>query len=164
MIITEKNSFVDKSQIRSEVKSLFVEDINKNTIFDILKTTKVDVVLSAGFRLILPEEVLSSGPIYLNSHPSLLPNYKGMNAIKDAINNNEKYIPLENISTNKHEFEMDGKTFVQYLLKSKIKYVVHSHYGQDCQPSKADIRQCREVGIPYLIVSYPDKEYTILQP
>ena len=79
-------------------------------------------------------------------------------------NNNEKYIPLENISTEKDEFAMDGKTFVKYQLISKIKYVVHSHYGHDCQPSKADIRQCREVGIPYLIVSYPDKEYTILQP
>ena len=79
-------------------------------------------------------------------------------------NNNEKYIPLENISTNKNEFMMDAKTFVKYQLISKIKYVVHSHYGQDCQPSEADIIQCREVGIPYLIVSYPDKEYTILQP
>ena len=79
-------------------------------------------------------------------------------------NNNEKYIPFENISTNKNEFMMDAKTFVKYQLTSKIKYVVHSHYGQDCQPSEADIIQCREVGIPYLIVSYPDKEYTILQP
>ena len=79
-------------------------------------------------------------------------------------NNNEKYIPLENISTNKNEIMMDAKTFVKYQLISKIKYVVHSHYGQDCQPSEADIIQCREVGIPYLIVSYPDKEYTILQP
>ena len=79
-------------------------------------------------------------------------------------NNNEKYIPLENISTNENEFMIDPKTFVKYQLISKIKYVVHSHYGQDCQPSEADRIQCREVGIPYLIVSYPDKEYTILQP
>ena len=79
-------------------------------------------------------------------------------------NDNEKYIPLENLSTEKDEFEMDGETFVRYLLKSKIKYVVHSHYDEDCSPSEQDIIQCREVGIPYLIVSYPDKEYTILQP
>ena len=78
--------------------------------------------------------------------------------------NNEKYIPFENISTNKNEFMMDAKTFVKYQLISKIKYVVHSHYGQDCQPSEADKKQCREVGIPYLIVSYPEKDYTIIQP
>ena len=78
--------------------------------------------------------------------------------------NNEKYIPLENISENERDFKIDPKTFVMYQLISKIKYVVHSHYNQDCHPSEVDKKQCREVGIPYLIVSYPDKEYTILQP
>ena len=59
---------------------------------------------------------------------------------------------------------MDGKTFLFHQLNSKIKYVVHSHYGSDCRPSEADKIQCREVGIPYLIVSYPEKDYTIIQP
>ncbi len=77
---------------------------------------------------------------------------------------NEKYIPLENISREKDEFEMDSKTFVQYQLNSKIKYVVHSHYDSKSTPSEDDKIQCREVGIPYLIVSYPEKEYTIIQP
>ena len=64
----------------------------------------------------------------------------------------------------KDEFEIDGKTFLSYQLNSKIKYVVHSHYGSNCRPSKVDKIQCREVGIPYLIVSYPEKDYTIIQP
>ena len=78
--------------------------------------------------------------------------------------NNEKYIPLENISTEKDEFEIDGKTFLSYQLNSKIKYVVHSHYYSNSAPSEVDKIQCREVGIPYLIVSYPEKDYTIIQP
>tara|TARA_B100000085_G_scaffold107583_1_gene98113 strand:- start:63 stop:374 length:312 start_codon:yes stop_codon:yes gene_type:complete len=78
--------------------------------------------------------------------------------------NNEKYIPLENISKNEKEFEMDAKTFASYQLNSKIKYVVHSHYYSNSAPSEVDKIQCREVGIPYLIVSYPEKEYTIIQP
>ena len=78
--------------------------------------------------------------------------------------NNEKYIPLENISENENDFKIDPKTFVKYQLISKIKYIVHSHYNQDCRPSKVDKIQCREVGIPYLIVSYPDKQYEIYQP
>ena len=78
--------------------------------------------------------------------------------------NNEKYIPLENISKNEKEFEMDAKTFASYQLNSKIKYVVHSHYYSNSCPSEVDKIQCREVGIPYLIVSYPEKEYTIIQP
>ena len=59
---------------------------------------------------------------------------------------------------------MDAKTFVKYQLISKIKYVVHSHYDEDCHPSQHDIDNCNEVGIPYLIVSYPQKEIYILEP
>ena len=77
----------------------------------------------------------------------------------------EKFIEVKNIAENKKlHFKIDPMTLVSYQLKSKIKYVVHSHYGLDCQPSNADKQQCKEIGIPYLIVSYPDKEYTILQP
>ena len=78
--------------------------------------------------------------------------------------NNEKYIPLENISEIENQFKIDPKTFVKYQLISKIKYVVHSHYDSDSRPSEADKLQCKEVGIPYLIVSYPEKGYTIIQP
>ena len=77
---------------------------------------------------------------------------------------NEKYIPSENLHEDNLCFKIDGDLFIYHQLNSKIKYVVHSHYDEDCSPSEQDIIQCREVGIPYLIVSYPDKQYTILQP
>ncbi len=77
----------------------------------------------------------------------------------------EEFIECENFAENKlNEFKIDPKTFVKYQLISKIKYIVHSHYNQDCRPSEVDKKQCREVGIPYLIVSYPDKQYEIYQP
>ena len=79
-------------------------------------------------------------------------------------NDKIKFISVENKSDDENSFYIDPKEYVRHSIISKILYVVHSHYGQDCQPSEADIIQCREVGIPYLIVSYPDKEYTILQP
>ena len=78
--------------------------------------------------------------------------------------NNEKYIPLENISTEKDEFEIDGKTFLSYQLNSKIKYVVHSHYMQNCKPSQHDKNVAKVLGIPFLIVSYPEKGVEIYDP
>jgi proteasome lid subunit RPN8/RPN11 len=47
---------------------------------------------------------------------------------------------------------------------SKILYVVHSHYMQDCKPSEHDKNNCKAVGIPYLIVSYPEKKEYIYDP
>ena len=78
--------------------------------------------------------------------------------------NDPRFIPLKNMSAEENHFAIDPKEFVKYSMISKILYVVHSHYDEDCSPSEQDIIQCREVGIPYLIVSYPDKQYTILQP
>lgn len=79
-------------------------------------------------------------------------------------NNKTKWILCENKSENKNEFKIDGHAFVKYQLTSKILYVVHSHYMEDCKPSQHDINGCNEVDIPYLIVSYPQKEHYILEP
>jgi len=78
--------------------------------------------------------------------------------------NKKRYIPMENISENEDEFEMNPLAFATIQAISKILYVVHSHYDEDCRPSEHDINNCNEIGIPYFIVSYPDKDYTILEP
>lgn len=78
--------------------------------------------------------------------------------------NNKRYIPMENIYENENEFEMNPLAFATIQAISKILYVVHSHYDEDCHPSEHDINNCNEIGIPYFIVSYPDKDYTILEP
>ena len=78
--------------------------------------------------------------------------------------NNKRYIHMENISENENEFEMNPLAFATIQAISKILYVVHSHYDEDCRPSEHDINNCNEIGIPYFIVSYPDKDYTILEP
>jgi proteasome lid subunit RPN8/RPN11 len=78
--------------------------------------------------------------------------------------NDKRYIPMENISENENEFEMNPLAFATIQAISKILYVVHSHYDEDCHPSEHDINNCNEIGIPYFIVSYPDKDYTILEP
>ena len=78
--------------------------------------------------------------------------------------NDKRYIRMKNISENENSFEMDGVAFAPYQLISKILYVVHSHYGEDCRPSQHDIDNCNNLGIPYFIVSYPEKEHYILEP
>jgi len=79
-------------------------------------------------------------------------------------NNEEKYIPCENISPFENQFEIDAKVLGKYQLISKIKYVVHSHYMQNCQPSEHDKNMSKALQIPYLIVSYPDKGVEIYDP
>ena len=62
------------------IKSYFVqfEDIIK-----FLKDKNYDLYILSGFMRILPEEVINKGK-FLNIHPSILPLYKGKDAIKRA--------------------------------------------------------------------------------
>lgn len=79
-------------------------------------------------------------------------------------NNEEKWIPCENKFLGENQFEIDAKVLGKYQLISKIKYIVHSHYMQDCHPSKLDKDSAKALQIPYLIVSYPDKGVEIYDP
>ena len=78
--------------------------------------------------------------------------------------NNKKYVPCKNLQEDNDGFKIDPLAFMTYQLSSNILYVVHSHYEADCKPSQHDINNCNEIGIPYLIVSYPDKDMYILKP
>ena len=78
--------------------------------------------------------------------------------------NEFKYIPLENQSSENEHFAIDPKEWVRYSMISKIKYVVHSHYGSSCKPSEHDMNVSKALGVPYLIVSYPDKGEFIYDP
>ena len=92
LIITEKNSFVHKSDMAKNINCIFVEDFSKKIILNYLSNANVDIVLSAGFKYIIPEDILKQDLIFVNSHPSILPKYKGKKPITDAIKNNEKFI------------------------------------------------------------------------
>ena len=63
---------------------ILTDRANKQDAFTHLRQCNGGLVLSVGFPFILPGDVLSSGGLYVNSHPSLLPAYKGINAIRAA--------------------------------------------------------------------------------
>ena len=65
---------------------------SKDKAIDFLSNQQTNLVLSVGFPYILPATVLNSGPLFINSHPSLLPAYKGYNAIKEAFDAGEEYM------------------------------------------------------------------------
>ena len=69
-----------------------VDRNRKDAAFRFLAEQSVDLVISAGFPLIIPPSVLRSGPAFLNSHPSLLPAYKGYHPVKQAFENGEEYM------------------------------------------------------------------------
>ena len=84
-IITVKDSYVH----RERANSILVNKKNKEAINKKIYSSKAELVLSAGYPFILPANVLKTNKIFLNSHPSFLPFYKGRKCIKRAYENNE---------------------------------------------------------------------------
>ena len=92
LVITKKKSFVDKYINKQRFRVIYFNRKNKNQIFRIIKNCKYKLIFSSGFPFKIPKSILNKNKIFINSHPSLLPKYKGLNAIRDAIEKKEKTI------------------------------------------------------------------------
>ena len=110
LIYAKKNNiknmiFNFKSKLRAEKK-----------ILKTLKINKIKLICLAGFMKILTSKFINNfnGKI-INIHPSLLPKYKGLNAHKKVIANNDKFTGCTVHFVNK---DLDsGKTIIQKKIK-----------------------------------------------
>tara|TARA_B100000035_G_C20843869_1_gene484271 strand:+ start:270 stop:647 length:378 start_codon:yes stop_codon:yes gene_type:complete len=93
-VITKKGSFVDKFADKNKLSISYINKKNKFKIFNYIKVLDVNLVFSAGFPYKIPKKFFDLKKIYINSHPSLLPKYKGLRPVRDALKNNEKEIGI----------------------------------------------------------------------
>ncbi len=70
---------------RKSFGAAFDRDRYSDTVVDVLHRHAVDVVVMAGFGTIIPKAVDSFPGRMLNTHPSLLPSFKGWHAVRDAL-------------------------------------------------------------------------------
>ena len=80
----------------NNIKNIVVIYKNKlkaeKKLFDTLVKYKIQLICLAGFMKILSKKfILKFEGKILNIHPSLLPNYKGLNTHRRVIENNEKF-------------------------------------------------------------------------
>ena len=80
------------NKIKKKVLNFKKKQKSENQLISILKERKIKLICLAGFMEILSQNFISKfkGKI-LNIHPSLLPEYKGLNTHQRTLNNNEKY-------------------------------------------------------------------------
>jgi phosphoribosylglycinamide formyltransferase-1 len=63
----------------------FDRDAYSDDVVAVLQKHDIDVVLMAGFGTVIPKAVESFPGRMLNTHPSLLPAFKGWHAVRDAL-------------------------------------------------------------------------------
>ncbi|MCD7878608.1 MAG: phosphoribosylamine--glycine ligase [Candidatus Gastranaerophilales bacterium] len=82
----KKDAFVLKRAEKLNIKYFYVPF---EQTYDFLLKNKFDLIVLAGYMRILPKKVLQLGK-FINIHPSLLPEFKGKNAIERAFKSKVK--------------------------------------------------------------------------
>ena len=79
-------------KIEKKIFKFKKKSLDERKILKILKFKRIDLICLAGFMKILSKSFIKNfkGKI-LNIHPSLLPNYKGLNTHRRVLLNKEKY-------------------------------------------------------------------------
>ena len=63
-----------------------IKSKNEELIIDVMKAWKVDLIILAGWMRIITPKLLDAFPNrIINVHPSLLPKYKGLHAVEQAL-------------------------------------------------------------------------------
>lgn len=86
LLCNKKDAFVFERAKNLNIKSHFVPFSETK---EFLADKNYDLYILAGYMRVLPQEVLDFGT-FINIHPSLLPKFKGLNAIEQAFNAGEK--------------------------------------------------------------------------
>lgn len=95
LVCDQKDAYVIKRAEKYHIPTLIVdyqEGKAKAEQTIINKLEGIDFIILAGYLRVLSNNFIKHFSTIINVHPSLLPKYKGLNAIEQALNNNEEYI------------------------------------------------------------------------
>jgi len=86
MVYNKKNCGAKKRADRLDIKSVRIASKNEDDIIKIFEAYQVDLVVMAGWMRVVSKKFCEAfaGQV-INLHPSLLPKYKGLNAVEQAL-------------------------------------------------------------------------------
>ena len=86
---TKKCGAVDRAA-KYGIPQVRVPHKDQDKMIELFKAWNVDLIVLAGYMRIIKNPSNFPAPI-INVHPSLLPKYKGLHAVEQAINNREEF-------------------------------------------------------------------------
>ncbi len=86
MVYNKKNCGAKKRADRLDIKSVRIASKNEDDIIQAFSDAEIDLIVMAGWMRIASKKFCDAfaGQI-INLHPSLLPKYKGLNAVEQAL-------------------------------------------------------------------------------
>ena len=90
MVHNKKDCGALKRAAKFGIPHCYVNAKDEEQMIELFKAWNVDLIVLAGYMRIIKNPAAFPAPI-INVHPSLLPKYKGLHAVEQAINNGEEF-------------------------------------------------------------------------
>ena len=90
MVHNKKDCGALKRAAKFGIPHCYVNAKDEEQMIELFKAWNVDLIVLAGYMRIIKNPSAFPVPI-INVHPSLLPKYKGLHAVEQAINNGEEF-------------------------------------------------------------------------
>ena len=111
MIHNKKDCGALKRAAKFGIPHCYVNAKDEDKMVELFKAWNVDLIVLAGYMRIIKNPSAFPAPM-INVHPSLLPKYKGLHAVEQAINNREEFTGCSVHYVNE---ELDGgEVIMQY--------------------------------------------------
>ena len=90
MIYNKKGCGARQRALKLGIPSVYISSKEEHRIINEFKWARVDLVVMAGWMRIVSKHFVNSFPNkIINIHPSLLPKYKGLNAVQQALDSGD---------------------------------------------------------------------------
>ena len=91
MIHNKEKCGAAKRAVKFGIPHVHIDSKDEELIIDVMKAWKVDLIILAGWMRIISSKLIDSFPNkIINVHPSLLPKYKGLHAVEQAMESGDK--------------------------------------------------------------------------
>ena len=121
-----------------------IKSVDEDQIIKLFEAWRVDLIVLAGWMRIISPKLIEAFPgKIINLHPSMLPKYKGLNAIERALDSGDE---MTGVSVHYVNEELDGG---EVILQSEVPILPH-----DTIESLTKVIQQREYEILPMAIEY----------
>ena len=111
MIHNKEKCGAAKRATKLGIPHTHIKSKREDLIIDVMKAWKVDLIVLAGWMRIVSPKLINEFPNrIINLHPSLLPKYKGLHAVEQALENGDS---VTGVTVHYVNEELDGGEIIK---------------------------------------------------
>ncbi len=126
VVLMIHNTTVCGAKFKAEklgIRHLHIHSRNEDKIIKAFKDAKVDLIVMAGWMRIIGKDLIKAFENkIINIHPSLLPKYKGLNAVQQALDDPDEMLSATGCTVHYVTEELDSGAIIKQAIVPMTDY------------------------------------------